>query len=136
MLAAIEIHDSTPDDDAGRRMVPGPGGGRGADRGASGGLRDCRSSGSRHRRGMHTEKLDAILEAATREPGPSPVAEALAAILSSLREQESLLLDLPRVLTEAMRGERRPGAEEGDAEESEINPAGSLRYPDQPGEGS
>jgi hypothetical protein len=85
---------------------------------------------------VHTEKLDAILEAATREPGPSPVAEALAAILSSLREQESLLLDLPRALTEAMRGERRPGAEEGDAEESEINPAGSLRYPDQPGEGS
>jgi hypothetical protein len=85
---------------------------------------------------VHTEKLDAILEAATREPGPSPVAEALAAILSSLREQESLLLDLPQALTEAMRGERRPGAEEGDAEEPEMEPDGSLRYPDQPGEGS
>ena len=82
---------------------------------------------------VHTEKLDAILEAATREPGPSPVAEALAAILSSLREQESLLLDLPRALTEAMRGEPRPG---GDAEEPDMEPAGSWRYPDQPGEGS
>ena len=28
---------------------------------------------------IHSEKLDAILEAATVEPGPSPVAEALAA---------------------------------------------------------
>jgi hypothetical protein len=85
---------------------------------------------------VHTEKLDAILEAATREPGPSPVAEALAAILSSLREQESLLLDLPHALTEAMRGERRPGAEDGDAGEPDMEPAGSWRYPDQPGEGS
>ena len=56
---------------------------------------------------VHNEKLDAILEAATREPGPSPVAEALAAILSSLREQESLLLDLPQALTAAMRDELR-----------------------------
>ena len=85
---------------------------------------------------VHTEKLDAILEAATREPGPSPVAEALAAILSSLREQESLLLDLPQALTEAMRGERRPGAEDEDAEEPDMEPAGSWRYPDHPGEGS
>jgi hypothetical protein len=85
---------------------------------------------------VHTEKLDAILEAASREPGPSPVAEALAAILSSLREQESLLLDLPQALTEAMRGERRPGPEDGDAEEPDMEPAGSWRYPDQPGEGS
>jgi hypothetical protein len=84
---------------------------------------------------VHTEKLDAILEAATREPGPSPVAEVLAAILSSLREQEILLLDLPHALTEAMRGERRPGAEDGDAPEPDMEPAGSWRYPDQSGEG-
>jgi hypothetical protein len=79
---------------------------------------------------VHTEKLDAILEAATREPGPSPVAKALAAILSSLREQESLLLDLPQALTEAIRGERQPGSEDGDVEESEMEPAGSWHFPD------
>ena len=45
---------------------------------------------------VHTEKLDLILGAATQDPGPSPVADVLAAILSSLREQESLLQDLPR----------------------------------------
>ena len=85
---------------------------------------------------VHTEKLDAILEAATREPGPSPVAKALAAILSSLREQESLLLDLPQALTEAMRGERRRDREDEDAEEPEMEPGGPWRYPDRPGEGS
>jgi hypothetical protein len=85
---------------------------------------------------VHNEKLDAILEAATQEPEPSPVAETLAAILSSLREQESLLLDLPQALTEALRGERRRGPEDGDAEEPEMEPAGYWRYPDRPGEGS
>jgi hypothetical protein len=85
---------------------------------------------------VHTEKLDAIIEAATQEPGPSPVAEILTAILSSLREQESLLLDLPQALTEAMRGERRRGPEDGDAEEPEMEPAGSWRNADRPGEGS
>ena len=34
---------------------------------------------------IHNEKLDAILEAATREPGPSPVLGVLAEILESLR---------------------------------------------------
>jgi hypothetical protein len=85
---------------------------------------------------VHTEKLDAILEAATRERGPSPVAEALAAILSSLREQESLLLDLPQALAEAMRGERRRGLEDEDVDNPDLEPSGSWRHPDRPGEGS
>jgi hypothetical protein len=86
---------------------------------------------------VHTEKLDAIIEAATREPGPSPVAEILTAILSSLREQEGLLLDLPQALTEAMRGELWLDPAEKDAEEPEMmEPAGSWRYPARPGGGS
>jgi hypothetical protein len=70
---------------------------------------------------VHNEKLDAILEAATREPGPSPVAEALAAILSSLREQESLLLELPRALTAAIRDELRREADD-DLDDPETAP--------------
>jgi hypothetical protein len=85
---------------------------------------------------VHNEKLDAILEAATREPGPSPVAETLTAILLSLREQENLLLDLPQALTEAMRGELWRDPAEEDADEPEMEPAGSWRFVDRPGEGS
>jgi hypothetical protein len=54
---------------------------------------------------VHTEKLDLILEAATQDPGPSRVADALAAILSSLREQESLLQDLTHTLAATIRDE-------------------------------
>jgi hypothetical protein len=85
---------------------------------------------------VHTEKLDAILEAATQEPGPSPVAEALAAILSSLREQESLLMDLPQALTAAMRDELRRGLEDEDVDDPDLEPSRSWRFTDRPGEGS
>ena len=44
---------------------------------------------------VHTEKLDAILEAATADPGPSPVAETLQAILTAMQEQTVLLQALP-----------------------------------------
>ena len=54
----------------------------------------------------------AILEAATQDPGPSPVADALAAILSSLREQESLLQDLPQTLAATIRDELQRDREE------------------------
>ena len=54
---------------------------------------------------IHNEKLDAILEAATQEPGPSPVLGVLAEILELLREQESLLAELPGTLAETIRDE-------------------------------
>jgi hypothetical protein len=82
---------------------------------------------------VHNEKLDAILEAATREPGPSPVAEALAAILSSLREQESLLLDLPQALTAAMRDELRREAG-GDADDPGMEAAAPGHFDGQTNE--
>ena len=73
---------------------------------------------------VHNEKLDAILEAATQEPGPSPVVETLTAILLSLRTQENLLLDLPQALTEALRGEfRRDLEDDGDADDPEMESA-------------
>lgn len=43
---------------------------------------------------VHSEKLDALLDAMTTEPGPSPVAEALQLILQELREQSVLLRGL------------------------------------------
>jgi hypothetical protein len=40
---------------------------------------------------IHNEKLDAILAAATREPGPSPVAAMLGEILTTMQDQARLL---------------------------------------------
>jgi hypothetical protein len=76
---------------------------------------------------IHNEKLDAILAAATQEPGPSPVLGVLAEILESLREQESLLAELPGILAETIRDEwaREPGVD-GPA----MEPAGSVRFDD------
>lgn len=79
---------------------------------------------------VHNEKLDAILEAATREPGPSPAAEALAAILVAMQEQTRLLSDLPRVLAETIRDEMQ---RELEAEGYETEPAGPGAFDDQDG---
>ena len=76
---------------------------------------------------IHNEKLDAILEAATREPGPSPVFGVLTEILESLRAQESLLAELPDTLAETIRDEwqREPDMDdEPNAEDPETEPAG------------
>jgi hypothetical protein len=75
---------------------------------------------------IHDEKLDAILDAATREPGPSPVVAVLADILESLREQESLLAELPDTLAETIRDELRAldAEDEPDAEDPEMDPTG------------
>jgi hypothetical protein len=54
---------------------------------------------------VHNEKLDAILEAAVGEPGPSPVQALLGEILESMRAQEHLLRELPTSLAEIMREE-------------------------------
>ena len=69
---------------------------------------------------VHNEKLDAILKAATVEPGPSPVAEALAAILVATQEQTRLLAGLPQVLAEAIREEMQ---RELEAEGYDLEPA-------------
>jgi hypothetical protein len=70
---------------------------------------------------VHNEKLDAILKAATQEPGPSPVLSVLAEILESLHEQQSLLAGLPGALAESIRDELQ---RELDAEDPEMEPAG------------
>jgi len=77
---------------------------------------------------VHTEKLDAILAAANREPGPSPVLGVLAEILESLREQESLLAELPGALAETIRDEwlHEPDVDgEPDTDDPAMEPAGS-----------
>jgi len=68
---------------------------------------------------IHDEKLNAILEAATREPGPSPLLGLLEGILESLREQESLLAALPGALAETIRDE---WPREPEADDPEIEP--------------
>ena len=70
---------------------------------------------------IHNEKLDAILEAANQEPGPSPVLGVLAEILESLREQESLLAELPGTLAVTIRDELQRELDVGDPE---MEPAG------------
>ena len=86
---------------------------------------------------IHDEKLDAILEAATREPGPSPLLGVLEEILESLRAQENLLAALPDTLAKTLRDEwpREPDAEgerdsenEPDLGDPEMEPAGPGRF--------
>jgi hypothetical protein len=82
---------------------------------------------------VHREKLDAILAAANREPGPSPVLGVLAEILESLREQESLLAELPGALAETIRDEwlHEPDVDgEPDADDPAMEPAGSGAFDD------
>ena len=65
----------------------------------------------------HTEKLDAILEAATKEPGPSPTARLLKAIVAALEDQSALLTALPAEFARTVREEMdRDLEEEIDAE--------------------
>ena len=52
---------------------------------------------------VHTKKLDAILEAATQDPGPSPVAETLQAILAAMHDQTAQLKTLPESLAATIR---------------------------------
>src|SRR5438270_6984285 len=58
---------------------------------------------------IHNEKLDAILEAATVEPGPSPTAEILKQILATMQEQTALLQGLPDAIGEGFGARRGAG---------------------------
>lgn len=80
---------------------------------------------------VHNEKLDAILKAATVESGPSPVAEALAAILVATQEQTRLLAGLPQVLAEAIREEMQ---RELEAEGYDLEPATPGSFDDHDGD--
>ena len=81
---------------------------------------------------IHNEKLDAILEAATVEPGPSPTAEILKQILATMQEQTVLLQGLPdaigEIIREELEAEWEPaeGAFERDAKEREAEDSGPL----------
>lgn len=60
---------------------------------------------------VHNEKLDAILEAATVEPGPSPTTELLRQILTAMQAQTALLESLPDAIGEIVRDELEADAE-------------------------
>jgi hypothetical protein len=68
---------------------------------------------------IHNEKLDAILAAATREPGPSPVATMLGEILTTMQDQARLLEELPGALAETIRDELAREAEGVEMEPAE-----------------
>lgn len=53
----------------------------------------------------HTEKLDAILQAATKEAGPSPTAKLLKDIVAALTEQSTMLSLLPEAFARTVRAE-------------------------------
>ena len=70
---------------------------------------------------VHNEKLDAILEAATVEPGPSPTTEVLNQILATMQRQTELLEGLPEAISETIRDEMQREFEE--ELEVEMEPA-------------
>ena len=70
---------------------------------------------------VHNEKLDAILAAATVEPGPSPTTEVLQQILATMRQQTALLEGLPEAISETIRDEMQREFE--DDLEAEMEPA-------------
>lgn len=68
---------------------------------------------------VHNEKLDAILEAATVEPGPSPTTEILQQILTTMRQQTALLEGLPAAISETIRDEMQQELDEVEMEPAE-----------------
>ena len=80
---------------------------------------------------VHNEKLDAVLKAATVEPGPSPVAEALAALLAATQEQTRLLTGLPNALAVTIREEMQ---RELEAEGYDLEPATPGSFDDHDGD--
>jgi hypothetical protein len=86
---------------------------------------------------VHNEKLDAILEAATIEPGPSPTTEILTQILAIMQEQTALLQGLPDaigdIIREELEAEWEPaeGAFERDAQAREAEDTGPVHGEDE-----
>lgn len=80
---------------------------------------------------VHTEKLDAVLEAATKDPGPSPTAELLREIVAALTGQSALLAALPAAFAKTVRDElEREIVEDVEAEGDEAwEPAGQEDLP-------
>ncbi|MBS0984260.1 hypothetical protein [Gluconobacter cerinus] len=70
------------------------------------------------------DKTDLLIEAATKEPGPSPVAKMLEAVLEALREQQAILSRLPAELAAAIH----------DDEEEQSEPANHAAWDDQSAE--
>ena len=68
---------------------------------------------------VHTEMLKAILQAATIDPGPSPVADALQEIATSLKQQTTLLVQLPDALAGVIREEMIVDLDDDDMEPAE-----------------
>ena len=68
---------------------------------------------------VHNEKLDAILQAATVEPGPSPTTEVLQQILVTLREQTALLEALPAAIGETILDEMQRELDDVEMEPAE-----------------
>lgn len=68
---------------------------------------------------VHTEMLKAILEAATIDPGPSPVAEALQQIALGLQQQTALLVELPAMLASVIHEEMTVDLEDDETEPAE-----------------
>lgn len=67
---------------------------------------------------VHTEMLTAILKAATIDPGPSPVVDALQQIALGLKQQTALLVQLPTLLAGVIREEMV-----ADLDDDEMEPA-------------
>lgn len=68
---------------------------------------------------VQSEMLTAILQAATIDPGPSPVAEALQQIALGLKQQTALLIQLPSMLAGVIRKEMAVDFEEDETEPAE-----------------
>lgn len=71
--------------------------------------------------GVQTEMLTAILKAATIDPVPSPVAEALQQIALGMRQQSDLLTRLPDMLATVIREEMTVPLD--DVDNAEMEPA-------------
>ena len=69
--------------------------------------------------GVQTEMLTAILKAATVDPGPSPVADALQQIALGQRQQTALLVQLPTMLATVLREEMTVDLDDEDMEPAE-----------------
>lgn len=78
---------------------------------------------------VHSEKLDAILAAATVEPGPSPLAETLNQMLLAMNATTAALEQLPETIATTIRDELQIALED----DPDMEPAepGAFDEPDE-----